>query len=375
MTPRLKQPILVLRGESVSKVVIPKRSFIARGICRCPASGRFLGKERRFGMTKWAMLKLSHYLVLVSAFLVLIPFPLFAWNGVGHMAAAYVAYQQLSPTVKARAIALLKLNPDYPAWLKQVPEGTPPKDQDMMIFMIAAMWADQIKGEAGYTVDGAPGSNGNLPDGESSSQNIGYKDKLQHRYWHFIDQPFSTDGTKLPPTPTPNVETQIAAFRKVLSSPAADDDLKSYDLVWLLHLVGDIHQPLHCVTRVSSAETDGDKGGNTEKVACSVCNGATVLHALWDNILAPGFDPAVALGVAKALPEADSGSANNLDTAAWVEESVNNARQYVYIDPIGSGDGPFIISPAYVDAAKKFASGRIALAGARLARVLNAELK
>jgi len=35
------------------KFVIPKRSFIARGICFGPANSRFLtGKERRFGMTK-----------------------------------------------------------------------------------------------------------------------------------------------------------------------------------------------------------------------------------------------------------------------------------------------------------------------------------
>jgi hypothetical protein len=314
-------------------------------------------------------------LILVAVLLVLAPFPLFAWNDVGHMAVAYIAYQHLNPATRSRAAALLKLNPDYSTWVKQIPEGTSPQDQEMMIFMIAATWADQIKHEPGYSPDGAPGSNGNLPEGASSAQNIGYKDKLQHRYWHFVDTPFSSDGTKLPSVPAPNAETQIVAFRKVLTAPSADDDLKSYDLVWLLHLIGDVHQPLHCVTRISSAEPDGDKGGNTEKVTCSDCNGATVLHALWDLILAPGSDLAVALNAAKALPPADSHVAANAETAAWIKEGMDEAQQHVYVAPIGPGDGPFTITPAYIAGAKSTGNQRIALAGARLANVLNSELK
>ena len=38
----------------------------------------------------------------------------------------------------------------------------------------------------------------------------------------------------------------------------ADDDVKSYDMVWLLHLVGDVHQPLHATSRFSAASPQGD---------------------------------------------------------------------------------------------------------------------
>jgi hypothetical protein len=42
------------------KLVIPKRSFIARGICFCPANSRFLtGKKRRFGMTKCNVVRIA----------------------------------------------------------------------------------------------------------------------------------------------------------------------------------------------------------------------------------------------------------------------------------------------------------------------------
>jgi hypothetical protein len=59
-----------------------------------------------------------------------------------------------------------------------------------------------------------------------------------HKYWHFIDTPFTIDGTALPAIPTPNAQERIALFRTVLASTSADP-LKSYDLTWLLHLVGD----------------------------------------------------------------------------------------------------------------------------------------
>ena len=135
--------------------------------------------------------------------------------------------------------------------------------------MIASTWPDQIKSKAGYTDDG-PDPHGNRPDGASSSLNVGYSDHLHHKYWHFVDTPFTEDGTTLPAIPSPNAETQIATFRAVLgTSPAGD--VKSYDLVWLLHLVGDVHQPLHSSTRVSATDTDGDSGGNNVKLCASPC--------------------------------------------------------------------------------------------------------
>jgi hypothetical protein len=166
----------------------------------------------------------------------------YAWDNEGHMIVAYVAYKKLTPTARERANALLKLNPKYNDWLATLPAGTSSADKDMMIFMIAATWADQIKKDATYTMDGS--DNGNRPDGSPDpTRNTGYDDKLMHKYWHFVDKPFAADATPLPAIPTPNAQDRIALFRGVLASDASDP-LKSYDLSWLLHLVGDIHQPL-----------------------------------------------------------------------------------------------------------------------------------
>src|ERR1043166_6837010 len=73
-------------------------------------------------------------------------------------------------------------------------------------------------------------------------------------------------GPPPPPVPVPNAQTRITDFRAVLASDSPDL-LKSYDLSWLLHLVGDVHQPLHCASLVSHAKPDGDSGGNGVKLS------------------------------------------------------------------------------------------------------------
>lgn len=307
-------------------------------------------------------------------------FPTFlmAWGGIGHMTVAYVAYQKLTPSAKARVRELLKLNPDYASWEKQIPASASAEEHDRIIFMIAAVWADDIKGETQYSDDGTDG--GNTPGGETSSQNIGYGDLLRHKYWHFVDTPFSPDQTALPPIPAPNAETQIVAFRAVLAS-LQPDLLKSYDLVWLVHMVGDVHQPLHSVTRVTQFAPKGDAGGNRVKL---FGDAALNLHAYWDDL--PGYECKFcsdkmqcvnrATVLAKTLPATVKGG-HNTDTSTWIRESFDEARTEVYRDPIGSEDRLYTIVPGsqYEKQAYELALMRIAIAGDRLAQVLNSELK
>jgi hypothetical protein len=295
------------------------------------------------------------------------------------MAVAYGAYQRLTPATKARVRDLLKLNPDYSSWERQIPAGTSASDHDMMIFMIAAIWADDIKGEPQYSDDGSDG--GNTPDGPPSSQNTGYGDLLRHKYWHFVDIPFSSDHSALPSVPVPNAQTQIVAFRATLAS-TQPDELKSYDLVWLLHLVGDIHQPLHATARITQSDPKGDAGGNKVKL---LGDAASNLHSYWDDL--PGTEckfcsdkiPCVhrAIVFGKTLGPVTQVAGRNLDTETWAHESFEYARTAVYETPIGPADGPYTIVPwsTYERQAYRLAQKRVALAGARLARVLNAELK
>ena len=293
----------------------------------------------------------------------------YAWNGRGHMMVAAVAYQKLTPQTKNRVEALLLSNPDRDNWFDLIPAGTSAARRKMMIFMIAATWADRIKSDPDYHTDGT--HHGNRPPSDpSASQNIGYDDLARHKYWHFVDLPFTRDNTALPAIPTPNAQTQITAFRAVLAS-SSPDELKSYDLSWLLHLIGDVHQPLHCTTRVSASMPEGDDGGNGVKLT-SPSN----LHSYWDGVLGGGNAPSTALNAISTLPNAPSAAANDLDVRHWIDESFEAAKQTVYKKPpIGAGAGPFTLSQAYKTAARKLAEKRIALAGARLAKILNEELR
>lgn len=303
----------------------------------------------------------------------------YAWNAVGHMAVAFSAYQQLTPRTKARVDALLALNPDRPNWLRLIPRGTSPADRKMMIFMIAATWPDRIKSDPTFTDDTCPDPKKkpctpDRPDGKrSNTQNIGYSDHFKHKYWHFVDTPFSQDGTALEPIPNPNAQTQIDAFRAALASNRPNA-LKSYDLCWIEHLVGDVHQPLHATARFSSGLPHGDAGGNSVKLCSLPCKDN--LHGFWDDLLGTGNQPAAAITAGRNLPTPEPGKASDLTTADWIKESFDAAKRDVYMSPsIGAGAGPFTLTAKYKTDAKKLAQERVALAGARLAKILNEELK
>jgi hypothetical protein len=289
----------------------------------------------------------------------LLPRTAAAWNDHGHMMVAAIAYKKLHPAVRAKVDRLVALNPDYATWVV----GVAPAQRGLVAFMVASTWPDAIKHDGHHTNDG------NRPVGPDAARNIGYKDDLQHRYWHFIDLPFSVDGTPLPALPQPNAETQIAAFRGVLSSPAAADALKSYDLVWLLHLVGDVHQPLHCVSRVDHAHPDGDGGGNQVPLCALPCKDE--LHGYWDSVLGSEPDSKAALDAAAKLPAPASKPAKVLAPATWIHETFELARARAYANPpVGLGPAPVTLDAAYRREAVRVARAQVALAGARLANLL-----
>jgi hypothetical protein len=149
--------------------------------------------------------------------------------------------------------------------------------------------------------------------------------------------------------------------------------VKSYDLVWLEHLVGDVHQPLHAVSRYSRDAANGDHGGGLVSL-CDTPGCRLGLHGYWDGALGPNRTPAEALADAAALPKAPDQLARISDDRVWLQESATIARNTVYASPIGANLGPFHLTPAYKDVAHQVARGRAALAGRRLAALLNASL-
>jgi S1/P1 Nuclease len=305
--------------------------------------------------------------VIVAATAASLASPSMAWNDMGHMTVAAIAWNAMTPEARTRASDLLKLNPDY----QDLIADTNTENQNQIAFVRAATWPDQIRSR--YDDDTY-----NPPD-KVAKQNIGYADRWIHPIWHFKNIPFSTDGTPLAPPRDVNAQSRIELFSATLADPAASDDVKSYDLVWLLHLVGDVHQPLHAVARFSEQTPHGDGGGNAV-IACETvagCKGKNpdTLHHFWDATIGNSHSPLVAIKKAEAMALAPSVAADVVDPSAWLIESLALAQSRVYQPPIAGGKGPYRIAANYKRLAGGPAEQRVALAGARLARLLNARLQ
>ena len=100
-------------------------------------------------------------MAIVLGVALLAPQYAYTWNGRGHMMVAAVAYQKLNQSTKDRVDALLQLNPDRDNWLDLIPTSTTASKVKMMVFMVAATWADRIKSDSDYHTDGT--HNGNRP--------------------------------------------------------------------------------------------------------------------------------------------------------------------------------------------------------------------
>lgn len=98
---------------------------------------------------------------------------------------------------------------------------------------------------------------------------------------HYIDIPFSTDGSHLPMIAKVNAITAIQHSNEILQSPQASMRAKGIALRILIHVVGDIHQPLHTATRISWHYPEGDRGGNL--IVLPKNKVAKNLHAYWDK--------------------------------------------------------------------------------------------
>jgi hypothetical protein len=304
--------------------------------------------------------------ILVVAF-ALVPVSARAWWDGGHMQIAYLAYTKLTPSAKGAVDRLIALNPDYSVWIA----GTPADQVPMLAFVRAAVWADDIK-EPGHDYI----NDGETPSRPEAGRNIGYADKLMHKYWHFKDIAFSTDGTPLIAPDEVNALTQIKLFMDALpSSSGASDDIRSYDLAWLLHLVADVHQPLHATTRVSQNRRQGDRGGNA--VMVRPATGEVInLHAYWDRMFGGYSTPRGAVFDATARDglvhvPVDPGLAAINDPEVWLKESCDAAQMFAYAEPVLSGTEPVELTRAYETAARTASRARAALAAQRLANLLN----
>jgi hypothetical protein len=191
--------------------------------------------------------------------------------------------------------------------------------------------------------------------------------------FHFIDIPFEQGGPVNPPLPqVPNVITKIAEFSHKLKNGGTDQE-KVDALSWLIHLFGDIHQPLHCIERISQLHPGGDRGGNSFRLG----GGAENLHKFWDSSanFHNGVQQQVAEKIMVAFPRSElADDLENTNVESWARASFALAKKYAYGPLHENPAHPPTPSATYLKRAEKIGRRQAALAAYRLADRLRAIL-
>jgi len=288
----------------------------------------------------------------------LAPPPAFGWHDTGHMLVSQIAYLGLTPEARARVDKLLVTPADKRPYIHlcagYYSAQTCEKTYDPVTI---GVWMDDFRG-----------------------------DSLNEHYapWHYINYNPFFDGIPARPNVGPEPENVMSRLYWAINTLRAGTGRERTDaevLGFLYHLVGDVHQPLHTSTRYTAAKPDGDAGGNGFSIEAPRGTNYSNLHSFWDAAAGEfGESPRRPLDAAtrerlrrtaealiKEHPVASTPGARDLDPHTWVVESNQLARRQVY-PGAAEGQAP---SPEYTQRARRLSRQRIALAGHRLAGVLN----
>ncbi|NID09208.1 S1/P1 nuclease [Fibrivirga algicola] len=286
--------------------------------------------------------------------------PTFAWNKATHMATGAIAYQEMqasSPKELARVVAILRQHPEYQQrWASKLNDASLSEDdRNLYLFMLAARWADDVRGNA-----------------------------YDHPTWHYINYVYAPkEGIARTDTTLATGETILQAFeqnKQVLRSNAPDS-AKAIALCWLFHLTGDVHQPLHATALVDSQFPTGDRGGNLFKIKVMMSSQTINLHSFWDGMLLGEDDFQSARNLAVLARQTVSRDRlpqlGKTDVASWSKESFQLAQDNAYRSntlTAGTDQEGTVLPADYVATVKPIAQRQVALAGYRLADELTADL-
>jgi len=279
-----------------------------------------------------------------------------AWDPVGHMLVNQIAYDRLTPLAKMR------VDQSIDAFNRKHHTGYTP--------VMVSCWMDDIRGKT-----------------------------KEYNDWHYIELPYTLEGTPFPTGGKPNVVFGIDLCIDIINGrqtyPGIDKDQA---LVMLTHLVGDVHQPLH-------ATSHGDLGGNKVKITnledpiVAATPDRANLHYFWDTSFRRVFEDGKAKesyleppylydqpipGHRQALPLVKEQAALLLkahppaadlpqgDAHSWAAESHALGFTLGYQQlPGGDSANPATLDQAYTDNARNCAQQRVVTAGIRLANLLN----
>lgn len=166
------------------------------------------------------------------------------------------------------------------------------------------------------------------------------------------------------------VAAQIERHARLLADRSLPDRVRLEALAFLVHFVGDLHQPLH-------AGDNGDLGGNRVAANYGLIGGRTNLHSIWDGFLVERALTTPPRGIEGWLEGVDVAEAQAGDVVDWSREMWAQSRDVAYPMLIDSNpcdgipEGRPTLTEADVQALIPIARQNVARGGLRLARLLD----
>lgn len=306
--------------------------------------------------------------------------PVLAWDATGHRLTAYIAYEQMSDAQRDYWMQLLSAHPRFDEdFMQQMPIGVRSSavtEQNRWLLGQAAYWPD-IARELPYE----------------------HLRRFNRPNWHWIDGAWIRDEAVIqgnvyvdmepfpdimgPRTDTITVERHadnvVTALEYAMYQlhHSSDAEERAVALCWVLHLIGDMHQPLHTGALVSPGlYPDGDRGGNDTLVNDSN------LHAVWDNALR---GPPLTVTLQQLLITVDEFRGDShFDTTAptrWLQESREILQARVYPESLinnvrhgettGNRPDRVTLDSDYEDEMRDISRQRIVQAGLRIHAALS----
>jgi hypothetical protein len=281
-----------------------------------------------------------------------VPTAAYAWGDEGHEVVALIADHYLEPAVRTKVNKILATDSSH---------LTPNKKLDL-----EATWADKFR------------------DSDRNTTKVHYNETHN---WHYVDLELSAPDLKSACFGQPPLNGALASngpandcivdkideFTAELKDPSVTDQERLYALQFILHFVGDIHQPLH-------ASDDHDQGGNAETVkATGVSKKTGNLHGFWDTqfvTLQGKSKTAISRKLIAGITAAQRTQWSSGTPAAWAKESFAIAKVNAYGPlPKPTSAHHYTLSKSYVANAKGVVAAQLSKAGVRLAFVLNKALQ
>lgn len=272
----------------------------------------------------------------ILGLLALLPMVVLAWGKAGHYVIAAIAYQHLTPATKQVV----------DRYSRSFSRSRSPQTR----FIMMSYWADTLKQQG---VD-------------------------DFSKWHYLPYPYIQQGVEGKRYPRKSLMWAVR-YNEYQLQHNRSEKKRARALAFLVHIVGDAHQPMHCINLFNKRFPRGDSGGNAYKIKAKAGDS---LHEFWDN----GGGMLVMKRqsyrrymkrineLAKQLQQQHpwqtmQSQMTEQNPKVWTQDGYQLAVKDAYSLPYGAK-----VSAAYIKQAKAVSAKQLVLAGYRLAYWLNHHL-